>query len=267
MIDRFALSCLAPLALLATVTAVKAAPCPSADTLGTSRTLVVDPKTTPRVGLKSFPQTLPLADKEVVLTFDDGPHPPTTKRILDALAKQCVRATFFLIGKHAAANAAMVKRMAADGHTIGHHSLTHPNMGHISETAAIDDIDRGIAADELALNGTATRTPTTPFFRFPYFESTPALLDLMQSRNIAVFGADLWASDWNPMTPQQQLALITSRLAEAHKGIILFHDPKAQTAAMIPAFLDYLRVNHYRVVHVVAPPTQPQPQLGRAHGL
>ena len=96
--------------------------------------------------------------------------------------------------------------------------------------------------------------PSTPFFRFPYFDSTPELLDLLQSRGIVVFGADLWASDWNPMTPQEQLKLITGRLKIAGKGIILFHDPRAQTAAMMPAFLRWLRENHYRVVHVVPAP-------------
>ena len=65
-----------------------------------------------------------------------------------------------------------------------------------------------------------------------------------------VFGADFWASDWNPMTPKQELKLITDRLKAARKGIILFHDPKAQTAAMLPAFLRYLRDNDYHVVTV-----------------
>jgi peptidoglycan/xylan/chitin deacetylase (PgdA/CDA1 family) len=84
---------------------------------------------------------------------------------------------------------------------------------------------------------------------------TPATLDLLQSRGIVVFGADLWASDWNPMTPEQELKLITDRLKIARKGIILFHDPKAQTAAMLPAFLRYLRDHDYHVVHLV--PTGP----------
>ena len=103
----------------------------------------------------------------------------------------------------------------------------------------------------MALHGAATTVPSTPFFRFPGFESTPATLDLLQSRGIVVFGADLWASDWNPMTPSQELKLITDRLKIAGRGIILFHDPKARTAAMLPAFLRFLRDNHYRVVHVV----------------
>ena len=231
--------------------AARAADCPRAETLGTARTLVVDPAATPRVGLKSFPQTLPLADKEVVLTFDDGPFPQTTPKVLAALAAECVKATFFLIGKDAATYPDLARRIAAEGHTVGHHSWSHPYMAQISQGAALQDIDRGISADEKVLNGRDTMTPSTPFFRFPYFESTPALLDIMQSRGIAVFGADLWASDWNPMTPQQELALITGRLAEARKGIILFHDPKAQTAAMMPDFLRYLRVNGYRVVQIV----------------
>jgi peptidoglycan/xylan/chitin deacetylase (PgdA/CDA1 family) len=114
------------------------------------------------------------------------------------------------------------------------------------------EIDRGISANEMALNGVATTVPSTRFFRFPGFEMTPATLDLLQSRGIVVFGTDLWASDWNPMTPQQELKLIVDRLKFARKGIILFHDTKARTAAMLPAFLRYLRDNQYRVVHVVS---------------
>jgi peptidoglycan/xylan/chitin deacetylase (PgdA/CDA1 family) len=238
----------------------EAADCPRKGTLGTSRILHVDAATTPRVGLKSFPQTLPLADHEVVLTFDDGPWPPTTPRVLAALASECVRATFFLIGKPASEHPALVRRIAAEGHTIGHHTWLHRSLLRIPPSETTEEIDRGIAADEMALHGVATTTPTTPFFRFPGFEMTPATLDLLQSRGIVVFGADLWANDWKPMTPRQELKLITDRLKIARKGIILFHDPKAQTAAMLPAFLRYLRDNDYRIVHVV--PASPGPQSG-----
>ncbi|KQT16679.1 MULTISPECIES: polysaccharide deacetylase family protein [Bradyrhizobium] len=241
----------AALAALLGVSSPEAAECPRKDALGTSRVLSVDAKTYPRVGLKSFPQTLPLADREVVLTFDDGPNPPTTPKVLAALAQECVRATFFLIGRHASQYPDMVKRIAREGHTVGHHTWSHPFMAHIPFEKAMADIDRGIAADELALHGTSTTTPSTPFFRFPYFESTQAQLDLLQSRGIVVFGADLWASDWEEMTPEQQLKLVTERLAASGRGIILFHDNKARTAAMMPAFLRYLKENGYRVVHVV----------------
>lgn len=232
-------------------TAAQAAECPRKDALGTSRVLVVDAATSPRVGLKSFPQTLPLGDREVVLTFDDGPWPGTTPKVLAALAHECVLATFFVIGRTASAHPEMVRKIAGLGHTIGHHTFGHPNIKYLKPEAAAAEIDKGIAAVEAALHGTATTTPTTPFFRFPYFESTPATLDLLQKRDIAVFGADLWASDWNPMTPKAELKLLIERLKTARKGIILLHDPKAQTAAMLPAFLRYLRDNHYRVVHLV----------------
>ena len=241
-------------ALVVWTAASPAADCPRAGALGTSRVLAVDPAATPRVGLKSFPQTLPLADREVVLTFDDGPSPPMTARVLAALARECVRATFFLVGKVASEHPALVRQMAAEGHTIGHHSWTHRNLKNIGPAEAEAEIDKGIEGDEIALNGVATTTPSTPFFRFPYFESTPRLLDGLQSRGIAVFGADLWASDWELMTPKVQRKQLIDRLNAAGKGIILLHDHRAQTAAMLPGFLRYLRDNHYRVVHLVPAP-------------
>src|SRR4030095_7394690 len=96
-------------------------------------------------------------------------------------------------------------------------------------------------------------------FRYPFFKMTQRTLDNLEKRGIVVFGADLWASDWNKMTPQEQLKLLTDRLNAAGKGIILLHDPKAQTAAMLPAFLRYLHDHNYRVVHIV--PAGPRADL------
>ena len=118
----------AVVALIACTAAAQAADCPRAGTLGISRLLAVDAAHTPRVGLKSFPQTLPLDDHEVVLTFDDGPWPPTTPRVLATLARECVRATFFLIGKPASEHPELVRRIAAEGHTVGHHTWLHRSL-------------------------------------------------------------------------------------------------------------------------------------------
>ncbi|HWL18618.1 MAG TPA: polysaccharide deacetylase family protein [Bradyrhizobium sp.] len=233
----------------------RATDCPRQGTLGTSRVLAVDAVSYPRIGLKSFPQTLPLRDHEVVLTFDDGPYPPTTLKVLAALARECVHATFFVVGKPASEHPDLVRRIAAEGHTVGHHTWSHRSLMQIKPSEATEEIDYGIMAVEMALHEQATTTPSTPFFRFPGFESTPATLDFLQSRGIVVFGADFWASDWNPMTPKQELKLLTDRLKVARKGIILLHDPKAHTAAMLPAFLRYLREHDYHVVHLV--PTGP----------
>ena len=226
--------------------------CPgNADALGTARVLNVSAAATPRVGRKHFPATLPLAPKEVVLTFDDGPWPGPTTKVLDALKHECVRATFFLLGRNAAANPALAQRELAEGHTIGHHTFAHPLLSHMSLAAADAEVDRGIAAVERAVYGDARAKPHTPFFRFPGFAASPALLDRMAARGLVVFGADLWASDWNPMSPGQELQLVLARLDATHGGIVLFHDTKSQTAAMLPAFLRALKAKGYRIVHMV----------------
>jgi peptidoglycan/xylan/chitin deacetylase (PgdA/CDA1 family) len=227
-----------------------AAECP-ADALGTSRVLALDAATAPRVGLKHFSASLPLNDKEVVLTFDDGPWPGTTARVLDTLARECVKATFFLIGQNAAAHPELARRELAEGHTVAHHTWSHLLLDRRPLDAAEAEIDRGMAAVDTALYGKAAAEPRTPFFRFPGFVSTPALLERLEARHIVVFDADFWASDWNPMTPEGELDLTLARLAAAGRGILLFHDTKARTAAMLPAFLRALKAGGYGVVQVV----------------
>lgn len=232
--------------------AALAKPCPgNPDALGTARVLTVDARATPRVGRKEFPQTLPLGPKELVLTFDDGPLPQTTPRVLAALKHECVLATFFLVGRNTEANPGLARRELAEGHSVGHHTFHHPLLNLVTPAAAEADIDRGIETDELALYGRSRREPITPFFRFPGFASTPLLLDRMAARGIVVFGADVWASDWITMAPQAQLQLVLARIEYAGRGIVLFHDTKQQTALMLPAFLRELKRRGYRIVHVV----------------
>ena len=218
----------------------------------------VDAKSTPRVGRKHFPSTLPLQRKELVLTFDDGPWPATTPKVLDALKHECVRATFFLLGRNVEAHPEIARRELAEGHSIGHHTYSHPLLDHMPPAKAEAEINRGIAEDEFAVYGQRRTDPITPFFRFPGFASNRALLDRMQARGIVVFGADVWASDWLPMTPDQELRLILGRIEQVGSGIVLFHDTKAQTAQMLPAFLRELKRRGYRIVHVV-------PAASRAH--
>src|SRR3954454_7487629 len=104
-----------------------AADCPGhPDALGTSRTLVVDPKQHPRIGTMQYAETLPLRDHEVVLTFDDGPLPRNSNKILAILASQCVKATFFAIGRMAQAYPAVVRKLVEAGHSVGPHSQNHP---------------------------------------------------------------------------------------------------------------------------------------------
>jgi peptidoglycan-N-acetylglucosamine deacetylase len=245
---RFAIAIAAAFAPVAAA----AAPSLNPDAVGTERVLTVDAGSMPWIGRKQFPTTLPLHHKELVLTFDDGPWPTTTPKVLAALKHECVLATFFLVGRNVAAHPEIARRELADGHSLGHHSFSHPLLNRMAPAKAKAEIDRGIAEDEFALYGKRRSEPTTPFFRFPGFASNPALLDRLQARHIVVFGADVWASDWLPMTPAQELQLILARIDRRGSGIVLLHDTKAQTAAMLPAFLRELKRRGYSIVHVVA---------------
>jgi peptidoglycan/xylan/chitin deacetylase (PgdA/CDA1 family) len=224
--------------------------------LGVSRTISVGGA--PRLGLKSYPQTLDLQDHEVVLTFDDGPSAPTP-RILAALAAECAKATFFVIGRNAEGRPDLVRREIAEGHTVASHSFSHPMaISKMRFDAAMADIDRGAAAVDKAAGGKASK-----FFRFPGFVDSPELLAALEKKNMPVFGTDLWASDWTPMSPQAELELLMGRLRKAGRGIILLHDIKKQTADMLPALLAALKAEHFRLVHIVPgdapPPIRPAP--------
>ncbi|WP_298359217.1 polysaccharide deacetylase family protein [Rhodoblastus sp.] len=222
--------------------------------LGVSRTILVGAPV--HVGLKTYPQTLDLKDHEVVLTFDDGPA-PTTSRVLAALEAQCARATFFLIGRNAAAMPMLVRREIADGDTVGSHSYNHPILRSLPLPRALANIKAGAAAVDKASGGKASR-----FFRFPGFADSSALLTALDKKNMPVFGADLWASDWNVMTPGEELDLLMGRLRRAGGGIVLLHDTKRETADMLPAFLAALKAEGFQLVALA--PGDASPALRKA---
>jgi peptidoglycan/xylan/chitin deacetylase (PgdA/CDA1 family) len=230
--------------------------CHKANVLGTHRTAKVGGGLA--IGIKTYPQTLALGDHELVLTFDDGPDPATTPEILDALAEQCTRATFFLVGKMAEENPALVRREIAKGHSIGHHSWSHPavSLKGLSEVEGKEEIEGGIRAVEEAGWGElrGLNDPHFPFFRFPGFADTPQLLAFLIEKQFTVFGADIWASDWNDMQPSDQLKLLLGRIEKAGRGIVLLHDTRRQTADMLPQLLRELKERKYRIVHLVPAP-------------
>lgn len=236
------------------------------DKLGTSRIAEVGAQGGLLVGLKTYPKTLALADHEVVLTFDDGPDARTTPEVLKALADECVRATFFAIGRNVEALPALARREVEEGHNVAHHTYTHPQptLRYMGDSTARADILRGMIAVEKAAYGQdfSAGEPKdlsqlklhAPFFRFPGFADTADLRLWFARNDVAIFGTDLWASDWVPMTPEQELKLILGRLEKAGRGMLLFHDNRQWTADMLPAFLRELKKRGYRVVHVVAGP-------------
>lgn len=253
----FALPLVRALPLVLPLLAALAAPagaasCPRPGALGTSRVMeVAIPEGGLFVGTKSYPATLPLGPKEVVLTFDDGPAGKTTDQVLAALEAECVRATFFVVGQMAAARPDQLRRIAAAGHTIGHHSMTHVIMNTVPHATAVADITRGWQTVDRILTGHAGDRPATPFFRFPGFAPTKALSGWLAGLRVGVFGADLWGSDWTKITSDALLAQVLARLEARQGGIVLLHDIHAHTAAMVPRLLEALKARGYRVVHIV----------------
>jgi len=244
--------------------------------LGTSRVVEVGTQGGLEVGLKTYPQTIPLADHEAILTFDDGPDAKTTPRILDALADECVLATFFDIGRNAESQPEIARREVLEGHTVAHHTYSHPQptMRYMPDAVAREDVLKGMIAVEKAAYGQdfGAGEPKdlkdlklhAPFFRFPGFADTEELHRWLAANNVGIFGVDLWASDWIKMTPEQELHLVMSRLDRLGKGMLLLHDNHQWTADMVPMLLRELKAKGYRIVHVVpgpgTGPTAPAPK-------
>jgi peptidoglycan-N-acetylglucosamine deacetylase len=105
------------------------------------------PREYPLIGTVQYQETLPLNDKEVVLTFDDGPMPPYTNRVLEALAAECVQANYFIVGRMARGYPDLLRRIHAEGHVIGTHSENHPLAFEEMQIGAVQaEIDQGFAS-------------------------------------------------------------------------------------------------------------------------
>ena len=254
--------CLGLLACLSAPSA-SAADCPGhPDALGTSRTLVVDPREHPRIGTMQYAETLPLEDHEVVLTFDDGPLPRNSNQVLEILAAQCVKATFFIIGRMAQSSPEGVRKLRDAGHSIGTHSQDHPlSMNKMSIERARQEIDDGIASVKTALGDDAA---LAPFFRIPGLLRAEGVEDYLASQGIQTWSADFLADDWRHVSSSRVYDLAMKRLEDKGKGILLLHDIQARTVAALPRILFELKARGYRIVHVVpatselpATPTEP----------
>lgn len=229
--------------------------CPGNPTaLGTSRVLTLDANGPTRFGVMQYPQTLPLADKEVVLTFDDGPLPRYSNQVLDILAAQCVRATYFLVGEMARAYPAAVRRIYEAGHSIGTHSEDHPShFDKLSIEKVRQEIDEGIADVSAALGDPDA---LAPFFRIPGLARSDAIEDELAARSLIVFSSDTVADDWHRhIRPRDIIARAMSRLEKRGKGILLLHDIHAATVAALPELLKKLKEAGFHVVHVIPAPT------------
>jgi peptidoglycan/xylan/chitin deacetylase (PgdA/CDA1 family) len=219
-------------------------PCAKPNALGVARSVEIDTTGGPWLGAPHGDPDL-LKAGEVVLTFDDGPVPHTTRPILAALAAECTKATFFMVGQMAAAHPEMVREVAAQGHTVGTHTWSHLNLGGASAGRMKGQIESAIVAVSKA-----AETPIAPFFRYPYLSSSRTSVDYLKSRNIAQFAIDIDSFDYLTRSPQIVVKRTMARLESKGRGIILLHDIHTSTARSIPDLLARLKERGFRVVHL-----------------
>ena len=226
--------------------------CANPNALGVSRVVVIDTTGGPGFGFEQFKQFDFLADKEVVLTFDDGPWPANTPAVLKALDDECTKAVFFPIGKHATYHPEILKQVLAAGHTVGSHTWSHANLNgkKMTDQMAIDELEKGFSAVKMALGA-----EPSPFFRFPQLQNNPAAVTYLGTRNVAMFSCDLDSFDFKAANADQIVNTVMTKLEKRGKGIILMHDFQKHTAEALPTLLQRLKAGGYKVVLMKAKTT------------
>src|SRR6267154_3404562 len=243
------------LALLVGMGTAAASECPPG-ALGTSRTIVVDPSEHARVGSMQYGESLPLQDHEVVLTFDDGPLPPYTTRILDTLASECVKATFFMVGRMVRGYPAIVRRVYNEGHTVANHSQNHPFTFHkMTVDQAAQEIEDGFASLRTALGDPKA---VSPFFRIPGLLRQNSVEQYLAAHGDMTWSVDFLADDWTHINNKEVARRAISRIEARGKGILLLHDIQPATALAFPEILQELKARGFKIVHVV-PATADRP--------
>jgi peptidoglycan/xylan/chitin deacetylase (PgdA/CDA1 family) len=234
--------------------------CDKPDALGLSRIVEIDTTGGPAFGTEHFKQYDFLRDKEIVLTFDDGPWPDNTPMVLKALQDNCLKATFFEIGEHASWRPDLSKALAEAGMTIGSHTWSHKDLAKKPYATDIEqakqEIEMGVSAVHMAVDG-----PIAPFFRFPDLQQPPELMAYLGTRNIATFSTDIDTFDFKLRKPDAVIKSVMTKLAKYGKGILLMHDFQHATAEAMPELLRQLKAAGYKVVHMV--PKQPVTTLAK----
>jgi peptidoglycan-N-acetylglucosamine deacetylase len=235
---------------------VRAEECPHPGAMGVSRTIVLDPTQHPRLGTLQYDESLPLNDHEVVLTFDDGPLPPYTSRVLDTLASECIKATFFLVGRMALGYPQVVRREYNEGHTIAGHSMNHPfTFAKMSVPDAAKEIEDGFAALRTVLGDDKA---VSPFFRIPGLLRQDSVEQYLQQQGYATWSLDFLADDWTHINAKEITRRALQRIEQRGRGILLLHDIQPATALALPVIIAELKARGYKIVHVV-PKTNGRP--------
>ncbi|MBY5803525.1 polysaccharide deacetylase family protein [Rhizobium ruizarguesonis] len=185
---------------------------------------------------------LKLQDKEVILSFDDGPIPGRTDKVLAILDQFGVKGAFMMVGEMAERHPALARKVAQDGNTIGSHTYDHANLSSLSFDAAMAEVIKG----ELAVTK-ATGTDVS-FFRFPYLAESHRLRAAIAMRDMVVMDVDIDSKDYFTATRVSAMQRTMNLLHKRGRGIILMHDIHKRTATMLPTLLSRLEAEGYKVV-------------------
>jgi len=213
------------------------------EALGTSRVLQL-PRTASAYGTFQHP-ALPLAPGEVVITFDDGPRPASTATVLQVLAAQCVKATFFMLGQEMLRFPEQARQVRAAGHAVAAHGFIHHHFPTLKPEDQLADLKLELEAFRTVFGF------EPPAWRFPYFEESQPLMDELARQQFTIMSADLAIDDWLPdQGPEMLAARMLERLREKKGGVILMHDAQDQTAKALPLLLASLKREGYKVVQL-----------------
>ncbi|WP_350274166.1 polysaccharide deacetylase family protein [Kribbella sp. HUAS MG21] len=194
----------------------------------------------PAAAAPATPSKTPLPSKYVVLTFDDGPDPEYTPKVLDILAKYDAKATFFEIGQNVRKHPALTKRIHAAGHSVQNHTWTHADLRTLSATA----FRQQLASTDEAIRA---QTGSTPACLRPPYGGVNATV----RQRARALGKDLvvWTVDSRDWTKPGTTAIVQRVLKNVHNGsVILMHDGggnRTQTVAALPAILQALKAQGY----------------------
>lgn len=178
------------------------------------------------------------------LTFDDGPYPERTLKILNDLDRYGVKATFFVVSGMAKGREWLIQEEIARGHTIGCHTVTHPMMTKLSKANWKNEIDQCVRDVEKI-----TKVKVT-LFRFPYGESTYEMEEYANSKGLKTVLWNIDSLDWKK-TSKEELDHTEKQIDEIKRGIILMHDIQASTVESLPNLLEFLKQRKATLVNLV----------------
>ena len=227
-------------------------PCDKPNGLGLSRIVQIDTTGGPRFGLIQHPSGYDfLRDKEVVLTFDDGPWPGSTQAVLKALADQCLKATFFEIGEYARWHPEITRQVIDAGMTVGTFTWSHKDLARNPYASDPEKAEHEIEMGNSAVHSVAPGGKVAPFFRFPGLQPSSQLASYLAGRNIAIFSTDIDSRDFTMHKPEPVVDSVMSQLEKRGKGIVLLQDFHRNTAEALPELLRQLKLAGYKIVHMV----------------